>query len=57
MLSLDDWLAEFDVSEYHERATSRPPEQAFAAALAMPIAPDGVVRALFRLRGLGGRGR
>lgn len=56
MLSLDDWLAEFDVSEYHEVATSRLPEQAFAAALAMPVAPDRLVRTLLRLRGLGGRG-
>ncbi|MFN2629152.1 MAG: hypothetical protein ABR569_11000 [Gaiellaceae bacterium] len=56
MLSLDDWLAGFDASEYHEVATSRLPERASAAALAMPVAPNRLVRTLLRLRGLGRRG-
>jgi len=50
--SLDDWLADYDVVERHEAAAAGPPEHVLAAALAMPAAPDAVVRTLFRARGL-----
>jgi hypothetical protein len=49
---LDDWLPEFDVRELHETCVAAPPETALAAALGVPIAPDALVRTLFRLRGL-----
>jgi hypothetical protein len=41
------------VRERHERAVAAPPERVLAEALAMPAAPDRMVRLLFRLRGLG----
>jgi hypothetical protein len=53
---LDRWLPEYDIDELHERHVAAPPERAFAAALELPVAPDRVVAALFRLRGLGRRG-
>jgi hypothetical protein len=40
------------VRERHERRVAASPRDAVAAALAMPFAPDPLVRALFRLRGL-----
>ncbi|MCI0688151.1 MAG: hypothetical protein L0Y54_13075 [Sporichthyaceae bacterium] len=45
------WLPEFDVREYHERVVMLAPEQAIAAVLELPVCPDPLVRALFRLRG------
>jgi hypothetical protein len=56
MSRLDDVLPEFDVRERHERLVPAPPELAVAAALGTPAAPDALVRALFRLRGLPGGG-
>ncbi len=53
---LDDFLPEYDVRERHERFVRANPRDALAAALAVPVAPDGLVRVLFRLRGLRGRG-
>jgi len=49
---LDELLPAYDVVERHERHVPAPPDAAVAAALATPVAPDGLVRALFRLRGL-----
>jgi hypothetical protein len=53
---LDELLPEYDVVERHERLVDASPADALAAALASPMVPDGVVRALFRLRGLPGGG-
>ena len=52
MARLDELLPEYDVVERHERHVPAPPDAAVAAALASPVAPDGLVRALLRLRGL-----
>ena len=52
MAPLDRWLPEFDVHELHDIHVAAPPETAFAAALGIPVAPDALVRALFRVRGL-----
>ncbi|MDX6485770.1 MAG: hypothetical protein QOF43_923 [Gaiellaceae bacterium] len=56
MSRLDEFLPKYDVRERHERRVPAPPELALAAALGMPVAPDGLVRTLFRLRGLPGGG-
>ena len=50
--ALDLWLPEFSVREFHGRVVAGSPEQALAVTLALPVAPDGIVRTLFRLRGL-----
>jgi hypothetical protein len=50
---LDDWLPDYRISERHARTVEAAPEQAFAAFLALPVGCDRLVRALFRLRGLG----
>jgi hypothetical protein len=56
MPGLDDLLPHWDVRERHERRVPADPETAVAAALGVPVAPDAVVRALFRLRRLPGGG-
>jgi hypothetical protein len=53
---LDEFLPEYDVRERHERSVGAPPDLAVAAALGIPVAPDGLVRTLFRMRGLPGGG-
>jgi hypothetical protein len=53
---LDEFLPEYDVRERHERRVPATPELAVAAALGIPVAPDALVRRLFRLRGLPGGG-
>jgi hypothetical protein len=53
---LDEFLPAYDVVERHQRLVNASPADALAAALASPVAPDGLVRALFRLRGLHGGG-
>jgi hypothetical protein len=53
---LDEFLPEYDARERHERRVAGTPELAVAAALGIPVAPDGLVRTLFRLRGLPGGG-
>jgi len=53
MARLDEFLPVYDVVERHDRHVSASPEDAVAAALATSVAPDGLVRTLFRLRGLG----
>jgi hypothetical protein len=54
---LDDWLPCYEQREYHERRVGAPPEQALAAALAVAVEVDGLVRLLFRLRGAHARGK
>jgi len=49
---LDDVLPEYEFVERHERHVDAAPERALALALALPAAPDAIVRALFRLRGV-----
>ncbi len=56
MSRLDEFLPEYDVRERHERDVGGGPETAVAAALGTPVAPDGLVRVLFRMRGLPGGG-
>jgi hypothetical protein len=53
---LDEFLPEYDAREYHERRVDAPAETAVAAALGIPVAPDRLVRTLFRVRGLHGGG-
>ncbi len=52
MPGIDSWLPSFDVGHRHEVRVSLSPEQAVRQALAMPAAPDRLVRLLFWLRGL-----
>jgi hypothetical protein len=52
--TLDRHLPDFDVNEVHEIALDMPPEMAVERVLALPVTPDRLVRALFRLRGLRG---
>lgn len=51
-MSLDDVLPEYEFVERHERHIDAVPERALMLALSMPAAPDAIVRALFRLRGV-----
>jgi hypothetical protein len=53
---LDEFLPGYEVRERHERYVGASPETAVAAALGTPVAPDGLVRTLFRVRGLPGGG-
>lgn len=52
MATLDEWLPEYDASEFHERQVSGSPEAIFERAVRTAAAPDPVVGLLFRLRGL-----
>ena len=52
MRALDTVLPHFDVNEVHTISLACDPEQAVERALAAPAAPDRVVAALFRARGL-----
>ena len=56
MHAIDRFLPEWDVHEVHSIELSVPPERAVDLALAAPAVPDGIVRVLYRLRGLSGRG-
>ena len=49
---IENWLPRYDIGQRHEVVLSASAEQAVAAALSTPAAPDRLVRALFRLRGL-----
>jgi hypothetical protein len=53
---IDDVLPRFDAHEVHSVALRLPAEQAIELALATPVTADPLVRALFRLRRLAGRG-
>lgn len=46
----------WDARERHERRLPASPRDAVAAAIGIPVAPDPLLRALFRLRGLPGGG-
>ena len=52
MSRLDELLPHYDAREHHQREVPATPQDAVAAALASPVAPDALVRALFRMRGL-----
>src|SRR2546421_12277420 len=52
MPAIDQALPEYDFNEFHAIALRLPPDEAVAAALALPVARDPLVRLLFRLRGL-----
>ncbi len=52
MAAIDTWLPSFDIRQRHEAQVPLPPESALRHALAVPAAPDPVVRMLFGLRGL-----
>ena len=53
---IDDVLPRFDAHAVHSIALRVAPERAIALALSTPVAPGLLVRALFRVRGLSGRG-
>jgi hypothetical protein len=53
---LDELMPEWDVRERHARLVPASPQDAVAAAIGIPFAPDGLVRALFRVRGVPGGG-
>ena len=53
MAELEGLLPGWDWHEVHRRTLPVEPEQALAAFLASPAAPDPVVRLLFRLRPFG----
>jgi len=52
MTGIQNWLPAFDVGERHEVTIALPPDEALRLALAIPVAPDPLLRLLFRLRGL-----
>ena len=52
MTALDDALPRFDVNEVHSVSLRCSPERAVELALSAPAAPDRLVAALFRARGL-----
>jgi len=54
--ALDRFLPEWDVHEVHSIELPVSAERAVQLALAAPAVPDGIVRVLYRLRGLSGRG-
>jgi hypothetical protein len=54
---LDDWLPEFDVVERHDAAVPAPPGRSLEILLGSPAAPDRIVAALLRARGMPARGR
>lgn len=56
MSRLDELMPVWDVRERHERHVPASPRDAVAAAIGIPVAPDGIVRTLFRVRGLPGGG-
>lgn len=56
MSRLDDLMPRWDARERHERRVAASPRDAVAATIGIPVAPDPLVRALFRLRGLPGGG-
>ena len=50
-------MPRFDAREHHaSHGVALPPAEALRRALAIPVAPDAIVRTLFRLRGLSARG-
>lgn len=53
---IDDWLPNFDVTEYHSIRVMASPEEAFDAIRNAPIASSRFANLLFRLRGIRGWG-
>ncbi len=53
MPEIDRLLPEWDVHEVHAVVLPCAPERALRAVLALPVAPDPLVRLLLHLRGLG----
>jgi hypothetical protein len=51
---LDRHLEIFQVNEVHTRDLRLSPEQAISRVVALPAAPDWIVRVLFRVRGIRG---
>src|SRR5947207_8813444 len=49
-------MPDYHVHERHERFVAAPPERALELALRAPIAPDPIVGALLRMRGLARHG-
>jgi hypothetical protein len=54
MAAIDRFVPEWDANEVHHVDLPCSPERALETALALPAAPDRVIRLLFRLRGLRG---
>ena len=54
MTTLDRHLPRFDVNEVHKVALDISARAALDSILALPVAPDWIVRTLFRIRGLRG---
>jgi hypothetical protein len=54
-MPVERWLPRFDVRERHARIVLVSPEAALEIALGTPVAPDPIVRTLFRLLGLPAR--
>jgi hypothetical protein len=52
---IDDWLPDFDVGERHDVAVPLDPDRALELTLALPAAPDRIVRALISARGMTAR--
>jgi hypothetical protein len=52
MPGVESWLPEFDVREHHSIELPVPPERALEIALALPAAPDWIVRLLIAGRGM-----
>jgi hypothetical protein len=52
MPAIDRFVPRWDAREVHAIELEAPPEDAIAAVLAAPAAPDAIVRTLLRLRGL-----
>jgi hypothetical protein len=49
---IEQWLPRYDVREHHALALPVPPERALEVVLAIPAAPDRIVRALIGARGM-----
>jgi hypothetical protein len=52
MAGVEAWLPQFDVREYHEVELPVAPERALELMLALPAAPDRIVRFLTGARGM-----
>jgi hypothetical protein len=55
MAGVESWLPRFDVRERHAIELPVPPERALEIALALPAAPDWIVRLLIVGRGMAAR--
>ncbi|HET7857550.1 MAG TPA: hypothetical protein VFL41_13925 [Gaiellaceae bacterium] len=55
MAPLDAWLPEYHVREHHAIVLTVPPDKALEIVLALPAAPDWIVRLLIAGRGMAAR--